>query len=673
MFAASKTDQNVAGGPPPSGDPYWTSVSLLTNFENNLTFQDGSTNNFAITRTGVVNPSLNSPFGAVGGSEFFNGSTGYLSTPTNAAFDFGTGDLTMEAWIYITGAPAAYLGTYGGIVVSKNTDNVNLGFYLFLTATSTAGFTGVGFTQYYSVPNAESISRSFTFAQNTWYHLAVSKQSGSVKLFINGTQQGATATFTQSQLVSTAQVTTGGQSFSGGYNYYFPGNISNLRIVKGTAVYTANFTPPTAPLTAITNTSLLITGTGQGMFNNATFVDQGPNALTVTATGAPVYSGRSPFGNTYAGSVLFNGSSYLTTASSGTAAGDFTYEAWVYPTTSTTGIVLTTGSETTGRTYMYVTSAQQLGWGVYLVGDYTLGGTVTLNQWSHIAIVRSGTTVKGYVNGTVLGTTTTYSGTAGNANGFAVGSNKVGSPNFAGYISNARVVNGTAVYTANFTPSTTPLTAITNTSLLVRGDTGAFYDLSNNGLAETGIGAPVVTTQVKKFGSESGSFPGSSNLSIPNSTPLQLNNSTAFTLECWIYPTTISTGRWLFTNLNQSSPYQGYAFGIGCDNFNTQLQFWDGGSWRYFGAITANVWTHIAITYQGSGTTGLVFVNGVQQGSAFTVNSNINYTVGTAFIGSSTSTTGFFAGYLDDIRITKGVARYTANFTPPTATFPTGP
>jgi len=67
MFAASKTDQNVAGGPPPSGDPYWTSVSLLTNFENNLSFEDDSTNNFAITRTGVVNPSLNSPFGAVGG------------------------------------------------------------------------------------------------------------------------------------------------------------------------------------------------------------------------------------------------------------------------------------------------------------------------------------------------------------------------------------------------------------------------------------------------------------------------------------------------------------------------------------------------------------------------------------------------------------------------------
>ena len=105
MFAASKTRQAVAGGPPPSGDPYWTSVSLLTNFENNLTFQDGSTNSIALTRNGVVNPSLATPFtGGVGGSEYFNGSTGYVSGTTSTAAEFGTGDFTVESWVYLTSA-----------------------------------------------------------------------------------------------------------------------------------------------------------------------------------------------------------------------------------------------------------------------------------------------------------------------------------------------------------------------------------------------------------------------------------------------------------------------------------------------------------------------------------------------------------------------------------------
>jgi hypothetical protein len=76
-------------------------------------------------------------------------------------------------------------------------------------------------------------------------------------------------------------------NFSAGF---FSGDISNYRVVNGTAVYTANFVPPTAALTAITNTSLLT-------LQNATIVDNSTNAFTITNTGTVVTSVQSPFLN----------------------------------------------------------------------------------------------------------------------------------------------------------------------------------------------------------------------------------------------------------------------------------------------------------------------------------------------------------------------------------------
>ena len=156
-------------------------------------------------------------------------------------------------------------------------------------------------------------------------------------------------------------------------------------------------------------------------------------------------------------------------------------------------------------------------------------------------------------------------------------------------------------------------------------------------------------------------------LSTPNDTALQLTNSIAFTIECWINPSSIGTARFVFKNYLDSGLFSGYAFGIGCDGSDSQLQFWDGNTWRKFGLLSANVWTHVAITYEGSGTTGRVFVNGSQAGASFTINSNINATTGTALVGAQSASLGFFPGYISNLRVVKGTAVYTANFTPPTS------
>ncbi len=666
MFAASKTGAVVS-----SGDPYWTSVSLLTNFENNLTFQDGSTNNFAITRNGVVNPSLNTPFsGGVGGSEYFNGSTGYLTTANSNINNFGTSDWTIEFWI---------LSTQSGRV-----DPIGWN-YLF----SSSGWAGLilnvsasGQMSWYEGANQRINATSTGWNTGGFKHIAITRSGNNVRMFLNGSQVGSTYV-TSASYGDNATGFIVGNIFGGGGGILL-GNMSNLRIVKGTAVYTANFTPPTAPLTAITNTSLLITGTGQGMFDNATFVDQGPNALTVTATGAPVYSGRSPFGNTYPGSIYCPTLNDFVTGitTDNLSASDWTFEAWVNistfvasggvagnviiskcvtPTIANFGEL--TFAATTNGAVIYIrptTGAAQ--------ATYQATSAITANTWTHVAAVytNSNTTLKLYKNGTLTdtftsvtnggGATTTRYGIGQFGNGYAPFA-------FSGYISNARVAK-TAVYTANFTPSTTPLTAITNTSLLVRGDTGAFYDLSNNGNGMTSTGTTAVTTQVKKYGAESASYTATAYQTVADAVNLQLGTGD-YTIEAWVYRNAAGV---LHSLICKGAAATGWLLQV---NSSNQLVFTVTSTAILTSTTTiaATTWTFVTVTR--SGTSTRLFVGGNLEATA-TDSTNFNQT-NALLVGSDRSNANGLNGYLDDIRITKGVARYTATFTPPTVTFPTGP
>ena len=433
--------------------------------------------------------------------------------------------------------------------------------------------------------------------------------------------------------------------------------------------------------------TMLLHGDGTNGAQNNTFLDSSTNNFTITRNGTPTQGSFSPYGDLW--SNFFSGSGqYLTTASSGTATGDFTYEAWVYPTASATGIAITVGSEATGRALMYVNASQQLAWGVFAVGDFPLGGTVTLNQWSHIALVRSGTTVRGYVNGTVLGTTTTYSGTAGNANGFAVGAGKTGGTPFAGFISNARVVNGTAVYTSNFTPSTTPLTAITNTSLLTC-QSNRFIDNSSNNFTLTRTGTPSVQrfSPFDPAAAYSTSVIGGSGifnrtvgdyLSIANNAALNMGTSD-FTLEAWIYPTgtgviysTIfdkdgkNTVSWPQYNLYLNTSFNVLASFSAVPNTGASPTALITSS----STIPINTWTHVAVTRIGVNAT--LWVNGVSAGTSSSVPSNLTngarpLLLGYQDRGATYDNTFAFNGNISNARIVKGTAVYTATFTPPTA------
>ena len=193
-----------------------------------------------------------------------------------------------------------------------------------------------------------------------------------------------------------------------------------------------------------------------------------------------------------AGAISFNGSTQYLTGTSPNLSGTWTVEMWCYWTTGgtqTTIVSFNNGSNS--GINLWKNSSNQL------VADDGVNGVVamstvtpTINAWNHIAFVRVGTTTSGYVNGVLAGTTT-Y--TPGTTSAVSVGRYN-GSPfyYFPGYISNLRVVNGTAVYTTAFTPPQAILPAVTNTSLLlnatdssnfIRDNSTNNYTLTNNGTA----------------------------------------------------------------------------------------------------------------------------------------------------------------------------------------------
>ena len=208
--------------------------------------------------------------------------------------------------------------------------------------------------------------------------------------------------------------------------------------------------------------------------------------------------------------------------------------------------------------------------------------------------------------------------------------------------------------------------------LLLYGDgtngSTAIVDSSSNNLPVTVVSNSQISTAQSKFGGSSLSFDGSSKLTIANTTALGTDD---FTIEFWAYPTNLTGARCWTTSADPSYDKQGFWIGT----YGTKL-YWlvgsGGNNWvviRQVGTVNLNQWNHIALTR--SGAIFRAFIDGVQvdtvtNGVSLT-NTNNNISVG----GRNAGAAQFSLGYMDDFRITKGVARYTANFTPPTAGFST--
>lgn len=195
-------------------------------------------------------------------------------------------------------------------------------------------------------------------------------------------------------------------------------------------------------------------------------------------------------------SLLFDGSGdYLASASTSDIAfgtGDWTIECWVYPTASPSNMRLWNFSGAQDNGDLNVGSTGTLNYYNGSVSTTSTGGLVPVNQWTHIAIVRSSGTVKGYVNGVeALSQSTTPNTTS--AREIYIGGNV--NQLFTGYMSNFRIVKGTAVYTSNFTVPTENLTAIAGTVLLTCQENNILTDGSSTSTALTVNGNLTASTE----------------------------------------------------------------------------------------------------------------------------------------------------------------------------------
>jgi hypothetical protein len=398
---------------------------------------------------------------ATRGSISFNGSSQYLDIDSTTAFGFGTADFTIEFfWRPTVNQRSDVLDFWsaGGSGITSRFDIGRItGTTLDLYTDSPVGGGGSGAK--ITGPTIASL------ILNTWTHVAVTKESGSIKLWVNGTQAGSTySAFALNMGSSMALRIMGDHNAAGNGS----GNLSNIRVVRGTALYTARFTPPIQPLTAVSGTNLLL-----NTANGANFLtDSSNNNLTITNNGSVPSSNTHPF---TPGSGKFGTSQTLQIPINSAftyGTGDFTVEWWSYQNAGNgvQGIWRnSTGDATNAIGFWTVTQPSQrltvtLGNGTS--SDTILSNTtVPLNTWHHYAIVRSGTTFKLYLDG-VAQTQTITSNIDIPAQ---VGIMQIGNAggNYIGLVTNFRIVKGTAVYTSDFTVPTEPLTAIANTSLLL--------------------------------------------------------------------------------------------------------------------------------------------------------------------------------------------------------------
>jgi hypothetical protein len=632
-----------------------SNYNSATNGVQNNTFIDESNYAFPITRNGTPTQGSITPYWPNGQwSNYFNGTTDYLAAP-NSAFSLGSNDFTIEGWFYLTQYNSIGFYLNGG----SGTAYAAIRFEL-ASATS---------QNLYISQTGSSWANTTTFTNNiplnSWVHIAITRSGNSIKYYFNGAFVSPTITLTGA-LYAGPLNWIGAFSFSGVSGFY-AGYASNIRVVNGTCVYTANFTPPTTPLTAITNTALLTCQSNR-------FRDNSTNNFTITPNGTPRVQAFQPFSPaasysaaTYAGSGYFNGSTdYLTTPANAAftfGTGDLTLECWIYQTATSTSaykVIFTDNVYAAAGGYALYSYNNALNlWrgGAEIIAP---AGTINLNTWTHVAWTRSGSSNRLFINGTQVGATTT------NANSYTgtityIGASSVPTLFFPGYISNARIVKGTAVYTANFTPPTTPVTNIAQTSLLLNMANAGIYDaaVQNNMIT---VGNAQVSTAQSKWSPSSMAFDGSGDyLRILPVLPSLTLGTSNFTIDGWVYFNTVAGAQTIF---DQRPAGTNGAYPVLYMNGATMVWYVNTAGQITSGSLATGVWYYFAVTRSSSVTR--MYINGSQVGSNYSDTNN--YLASGTLIGITSDIASGLNGYLQDFRITRGVAR---TITTPTAAFPT--
>jgi Concanavalin A-like lectin/glucanases superfamily len=222
----------------------------------------------------------------LGGSLRLNGSSQYLTLAiggNGTSLDLSSATFTLEAWIYVTSTASRL--DISGASATTTSGNSTIDWVLWMEAGGAISFAGISGSSNITVTGA-------VISANTWYHVAVTRIGTVATVWVNGQGYGGGASTAYASFNTNNSIF--GVGNMGSYNGLvrsWNGYIANFRLIKGTAIYTSNFSVPTTPLTNITNTVLLLS-----VANSAAYItDSSSSPLTVTNVNATTYNSLTPF------------------------------------------------------------------------------------------------------------------------------------------------------------------------------------------------------------------------------------------------------------------------------------------------------------------------------------------------------------------------------------------
>jgi hypothetical protein len=345
-----------------------------------------------------VSPIANAASGDPGSISFGNSAkTNYLTYPKTTAFGFGTSDFTIEYW---------WKPTVGGRNDVFDLKNQTIGETTVTRMDLGYSIDGGGLKLY--TDGGCGLDSGKSLVLNKWIHIALTRNGNNLNLWLDGVLGKTTA--------CSADFGSAGYALqliyeNGG------GNLTNIRVVKGTAMYSTTFAPSTSPLAKVAGTSLLLNATQGTDF----LKDSSDNNLVPTVSGSPSSSSSNP----QMGSFCIDGSSVSNTIvgslsvtdPSAIGTGDFTLETWVYlrGTYSYTSIIDSggwVGAGTNGGIQLYENGQLSNGTATFGYGGVigsASGLAVSYNKWFHLAISRASSVNRMFINGVQSGNDVTDS------------------------------------------------------------------------------------------------------------------------------------------------------------------------------------------------------------------------------------------------------------------------
>lgn len=664
MFSSSRALANANTNI--STDPYFPYVVLLlhgdgTNGAQNISYADNSPWATPVYYNGPLSSAVGSfsPYNPQGyfisfGGNTTNYSADYITIPYTSNFDWWTGNFTIEAWVW----PFTLTGWFDSgtttrpIMIGNMSATANNHYWSFGVNTS-------GQVAFYY--NGNAVNSTATVTVGTWNHIAMTCDGTNIYLFCNGVGTAGTAISGTPSSSTSYTLTIGSYNNVSVTTNYIKGFVKDLRIVKGTAVYSGlTYTKPANPLTAITNTTLLL---NQNNYTDSSVLDNTITPVNYPAilpggpyANQPTYSPSYHIGSAYVSSqtsgnywLRGGGSSAFLTANSWLIIGgdDFTIECWVYSPANIQvgafGTTFTSISALFGLTQAN-TGTRNLTIGYTSGGStvYASSGTTQMDTysglrnyyaycWNHFAYSRVSGWARGYLNGRIQ--TDGLDNTPYNSAGWQLSGLTTYSAAYYVYFSDFKITKGIGYYTTqSFTPPATP----------VKLDQPAIY--TNDIWCTT-------------------TFSSTNYLSWTNSNTTSLSVFNKFCVEFWINPIGLSASIQTvvgYTGINNLS------FGMSTTQFQlSNVGYYSiTGNWPFTLNSQTGTFYHIAIMGDAY---NYVAINGIVVNTAAQGGSTAGGAAGGTWNFQNVVGYGMNA-YIRDFRINIGTTVYgvSSNFSRPT-------